>query len=47
LHEESKDEFYKVLKNEELKSAIILFFANKQDLPNEKKRNGIYSVLWI
>jgi signal recognition particle receptor subunit beta len=24
------------LKNEELKSAIILIFANKQDLPNAK-----------
>ena len=36
MHEESKEEFYKLLKNEELKSAIILIFANKQDLPNAK-----------
>ena len=34
--EESKNEFYKILKNEELKNSIVLIYANKQDIPNSK-----------
>ena len=30
--EESKNQFYLLLKNEALKNAILLIFANKQDL---------------
>ena len=32
--EDSKTQFYKLLSNEALKNAVILIFANKQDLPN-------------
>ncbi|XP_068595488.1 ADP-ribosylation factor 5-like [Brachionichthys hirsutus] len=32
--EESKDELTKMLNEEELKDAVLLVFANKQDLPN-------------
>ena len=34
--EESKIEFFKVLKSEELRNAVVLVYANKQDLPNAK-----------
>ena len=34
--DESKSEFYKILKNEELKNSIVLIYANKQDIPNSK-----------
>lgn len=37
LQHESREEFYKLLKNEELKNAVVLIFANKQDLPTAKK----------
>lgn len=32
--EEAKDELHKMITEDELKDAIILIFANKQDLPN-------------
>lgn len=35
--EDSKTQFYKLLSNEALKNAVILIFANKQDLPTAKK----------
>ena len=34
---EARDEFYSVINDDEMKDAVILVFANKQDLPN-----GIY-----
>ena len=34
--EESKAEFYKALKHPSLRNAVILIFANKQDLPGAK-----------
>ncbi len=34
--QESKSEFYKLLNNTNLRNAIILIFANKQDLPGAK-----------
>ena len=39
--EESKAEFHKLLKNSNLKNAILLIFANKQDLPGAKPVNQI------
>jgi len=39
--EESKSEFHKLLKNKNLKNAIILIFANKQDLPGAKNINKL------
>ena len=35
--EESKNQFYLLLKNEALKNAVLLIFANKQDLITSKK----------
>lgn len=43
-YEESKKEFYKLLKNEELKSAVILIFANKQDLIKAKKVTELIQI---
>jgi small GTP-binding protein len=39
--EESKAEFYKLLKHPSLRNAVILIFANKQDLPGAKKVDKI------
>ena len=39
--EESKEEFHKLIKNANLKNALILIFANKQDLPGAKPINKI------
>ena len=39
--EESKSEFHKVLSNPNLKNAVVLIFANKQDLPGAKAVNKI------
>ena len=39
--EASKTEFHKVLANQNLKNAVILIFANKQDLPGAKNINKI------
>jgi small GTP-binding protein len=35
-YDDSKTQFYKLLSNEALKNAIILIYANKQDLPGAK-----------
>ena len=37
----SKSEFHKVISNQNLKNAVILIFANKQDLPGAKSINKI------
>ena len=37
----SKSEFHKVIANQNLKNAVILIFANKQDLPGAKSINKI------
>jgi ADP-ribosylation factor-like protein 5B len=34
--EESKGEFYKLISNDELKNAIVLIYANKQDVNSAK-----------
>ena len=34
--DDSKKQFYKMLQNDKLKGAVILIFANKQDLPGAK-----------
>ena len=39
--DESKEEFHKLLKNPKLYNAIILIFANKQDLPGAKPINQL------
>ena len=40
--EDSKAEFHKLLKNSNLKNAIILIFANKQDLQEAKPIKQIF-----
>ena len=39
--EDSKKEFHKLIQNTNLKNAVILIFANKQDLPGAKPINKI------
>ena len=43
-YEESKNQFYKLLSNEALKNAVILIYANKQDLPGAKGLNEIIQL---
>ena len=43
-YDESKNQFYKLLKNEMLKDAVILIFANKQDLSGSKNINEIINI---
>ena len=43
-YDESKTQFYKLLVNETLKDAVILIFANKQDLPGSKSVNEIINI---
>ena len=43
-YDESKTQFYKLLKNETLKNAIILIYANKQDLPGAKNVGEIIKI---
>ena len=43
-YEESKNQFYKILQNDTLKNAVILIFANKQDLLTSKKVNEIIEI---
>ena len=43
-YEESKNQFYKLLENEALKNAIILIYANKQDLSGAKSVNEIIQI---
>lgn len=43
-YEDSKAQFYKLLTNETLKNAVILVFANKQDLPGAKSANELIQL---
>ena len=43
-YDDSKTQFYKLLKNETLKNAIILIYANKQDLPGAKSVGEIIQI---
>merc|ERR1712168_1035867 len=45
--EEAKDELMKMLQEDELKDAILLIFANKQDLPNAMKPSEITEKLGL
>ena len=42
---EAKDELWKVLESPELKDALLLVFANKQDLPNSMCADDISNAL--
>ena len=42
---EAKDELWKVLESPELSNAILLVFANKQDLPNAMSSDEISNAL--
>ena len=43
-YDDSKTQFYKLLKNEALKNAVILIYANKQDLPGAKNVGEIVQI---
>ena len=43
-YDDSKTQFYKLLKNEALKNAIILIYANKQDFPGAKSVGEIIQI---
>ena len=43
-YEESKNQFFKILENETLRNAVILIYANKQDLPDAKKADEIIEL---
>ena len=43
-YDESKTQFYKLLENEALKNAVILIYANKQDLSGAKSVNDIIQI---
>ena len=43
-YDESKTQFYKLLENEALKDAVILIYANKQDLSGAKSVNDIIQI---
>jgi small GTP-binding protein len=43
-YDDSKTQFYKLLSNEALKNAVILIYANKQDLPGAKKVAEIIQI---
>ena len=43
-YDESKNQFYKLLENEALKNAVILIYANKQDLSGAKSVNEIIQI---
>ena len=44
IYDESKAQFYKLLENETLKNAIILIYANKQDLPGARSISDIIQI---
>ena len=44
IFDESKKQFYKLLKNDNLKNAVILIYANKQDLPGAKSVGEIIQI---
>ena len=43
-YDDSKTQFYKLLSNEALKNAVILIYANKQDLPGAKSVAEIIQI---
>ena len=43
-YDDSKTQFYKLLKNDALKNAVILIYANKQDLPGAKNIGDIIRI---
>jgi small GTP-binding protein len=43
-YDDSKEQFYKLLKNETLRNAVILIYANKQDLPGAKNVSDIIKI---
>ena len=43
-YDDSKTQFYKILENETLKDAVILIYANKQDLPGAKSVSDIIQI---
>ena len=43
-YDDSKTQFYKLLSNDALKNAIILIYANKQDLPGAKSVAAIIQI---
>ena len=43
-YDDSKTQFYKLLENETLKNAVILIYANKQDLPGAKNVADIIRI---
>ena len=43
-YDDSKTQFYKLLKNDALKNAVILIYANKQDLSGAKSVNEIIQI---
>ena len=43
-YNESKAQFYKLLENETLKNAVILIYANKQDLPGARNISDIIQI---
>ena len=43
-YDDSKTQFYKLLENETLKNAVILIYANKQDLPGAKNVSEIIRI---
>ena len=43
-YDDSKTQFYKLLSNEALKNAVILIYANKQDLPGAKNVAEIIQI---
>ena len=43
-YDDSKEQFYKLLKNETLRNVVILIYANKQDLPGAKNVGDIIKI---
>ena len=43
-YDDSKTQFYKLLENDALKNAVILIYANKQDLPGAKSVSDIIQI---
>ena len=43
-YDDSKTQFYKLLETDELKNAVILIYANKQDLPGAKNVSDIIQI---